>query len=470
MTDKKLSVIDDNIGNIKKTVTHYDDIIKSIDHAKEYLINVKKCRPGQKVIFCIWFWPDYITWFYACAELGLTFVVSDYPQSDITIKKLSIYGEIDYIIQDGSVPLFEKFYPDKILNIKDAYEYNYSGNPTPTWAKEDDIILLATSSGTTGTPKIIENTHSWFYDTIEREKKVYQLKSEDRCFHSKGLHHGSVCTIYFLPVMKYCAHHYHAPFKFMQYDSSKFMDAEGPMICKWIELFQKEKINRCLMFSDQLEILNNFLKIEDKQHDDLIIYALSKIKQEEINNLVGNFGYKIVSIFGANEIKGFVFLPEITKDNYKSYNPSFMGKTLDNFYKVHIDNENYIIIEMPDGSRIKTGDKFKIIDGNYYFLGRDNVYRIKNKTIYIDLLNEVIEKTINLKKDIDFDIIIDSEQDSIYIRLNENKDLDYINHNIQKMLASDVYNISKKIISPRSNFFAGIKFDPEAIRILCRQN
>ena len=60
-------------------------------------------------------------------------------------------------------------------------------------------------------------------------------------------------------------------------------------------------------------------------------------------------------------------------------------------------------------------------------------------------------------------------KDSIYIRLNEDKDLNYINYNIQQLLGSGIYNISKKIVSPRSNFFSGIKFDPESIRITCRQ-
>lgn len=459
----------ENKYSIKKTITYYDEIIKSIDHVKEYLINVKNCKPGQKITSSISYWPSYVIWFYACAELGLTFVVSDYPKSEITISKLSIYGEISFMIQDEPVELFEKNYPDKIINVQEINNYNYSGNPTPIWASDDTVILLATSSGTTGTPKVIDCTHEWFYDAIEREEKIYQLKEDDKCFHSKGLYHGSICQAYFLPVMKYCAYHYHAPFKFIKCSPGQFLEAESPMISAWIDLFQKEKINRCLMFSDQLEILNKFLKIENKQHDDMTMFILSNIKKEEVNNLVGNFGYKILSIFGCQEIKSFLFLPEINLDNYKTYDPTCMGKPVDDFLKLSIDNENFIIVEMPDGSKIKTGDKFKIVNDDYYFLGRDDVYRLKGKPLYLDLLNEVIEKITNLKRNIEFDIVVDSKEDSIYIRLNEDKDLNYINYNIQQLLGSGIYNISKKIVSPRSNFFSGIKFDPESIRITCRQ-
>jgi len=466
---KLSSLRPNNDGTVKETVIDYVELCSQIDRNKEYLVNVKKVKPGQKVILCTLYWPSYASWFFACSELGLVFVVSDWPKSDIARTKLSLYGEIDYIIQDLKMPLFSEWWPEKIIEVAEVEAYNPTGNPTPIWVNPTDVLLLATSSGTTGTPKVIPNTHEWFYNILHRAGKLYNLTEEDNCYHSKPLHHGSVCGMFFLPSLKYSKNHFHAPFKFMIPEQGKsWEETESFFIRAWVNWFQEKKITRTMLFPDQIEYLNKYISYDNKRENNLTIYCLSKIKKEEIENLVAKFKYKMISIFGANEIGGPLFLPAITPDNYTSFNPSFMGPKLDDFYDLEIV-EGMLITTRPDGIIVSTGDKFKLVDGNYYYLGRENVYRIDGKTIYMDLFNEVVEKILKQKKEDDFDLVIDSEEETFYIRVNTDVDLEILNDEVTKQIGMNVYNISKKIIGHRTKYFASIKFDPETIRIECRR-
>lgn len=459
----------DNNNHVIRENHGYESIITKIDVLKNYLLEVRNAKPGQKVILANFFWPDYLAWYFACAELGIIFIVSDYPKSEVTLKKLEIYGDIDYIVYDHHCPPGFKHLRDKLINSKEVFDTYNNNSPTPILVNEDSVFMLSTSSGTTGTPKLIVHTHKFFASLLERNAKLYNLKREQKCFHSKGLHHGSVTGVYFLPTIKYCSNHYHAPFKFLPSEQINSYGVDTREFVKaWVNLLQAEQINMCLMFYDQIECLNEFLDIESKTHDDLTIYVLSKIKPNIVANLAGKFKYTIKSIFGCTETSGPLFLPEITPINYKDVDSSNCGKPLDDFYHITINNQSLLEVLMPDDTRIVTGDKFTIKHGDFIFGGRENLYRIRGQTLYLDLLNEVIENITLLKRDSDFDVVIDQEYQKIYIRTTDDIDLNGLNKELGLQLGTSNYYISTKIDKPRSEFFSGIKFDPEAIRIYCR--
>lgn len=463
--NKNLTVTSLRLNNnqIVKEKHNYTNVIKKINRIKNYLLNEKNAKPGDKIILANFFWPDYLAWFFACSELGIVFVVSDYPKSEVALKKLEVYGNIDYIVYDHHCPPGFVNLTDKLINSTDANNYS-NDSESGIYVNNDSVFMLATSSGTTGTPKVITHTHGFFYDLLERNARLYNLKDEQKCIHSKGLHHGSVTGVYFLPTIKYCSNHYHAPFKFLPSDQNEI---ESIFDQSWVKMIQDEQINMCLMFYDQIEALNNYLDIENRTHDDLTIYVLSKVKPEIVNNLVGKFKYPIKSIFGCTETSGPLFLPEINVNNYTDFNPSNLGGLLDDFYDIEL-NDSMLEVTMPDSAKIVTGDRIEIVNGDYIFLGRENLYRIKGETLHLNLLNEVTEDILSLKRENDFDIVVDQDYQKIYIRVNTEIDLNQFNKTLGDKLGSSNYLISKQIIQPRSNFFSGIKFDPESIRIQSR--
>jgi acyl-CoA synthetase (AMP-forming)/AMP-acid ligase II len=440
----------------------YATIIEQINRAKTYLIKERNARPGQKVLLAASAWPSYVIWFIAVAELGMSFVVSDYPfinSSQSVENKLSLYGDIQQVIGDPESEVVTEIpFSHNLIDFSITRTYTDDSCADVMWATPDSIMIYSTSSGTTDTPKVIPTTQKFLYDLLERNAKLYDLKTSDICLHTKGLHHGSVTGVYFLPTIKYCSTHYFA----------RFHDNLPDCPVNWVDLVQSKKINRCLMFYTMLDQFTALASLENKQHDDLTIFVLNRIKPANIERVVGEFGYRIFSIFGCTETTGPLLLPGITPENYTLYEHDNFGKQLDDFYQLSVTPEGMLSVIMPDGSSVLTGDKFSLINGNYIFNGRENLYRIRGVPVYVNLLVEVITQVTNLVHTEDYDIVVDKQYEKIYIRINDDIDLEYVNSQILDIIKIDSYLITLKIIADRAMFFNGIKFDAEEVRLVCR--
>lgn len=447
-----------------RTINTYDkqDIINGIDRAKTYLIEEKKVRPGQKIVLITNTWPYYLIWFLAAAELGLSFVVSDYPKlknSFSVKKKLSLYGSLDLVIGDLEQNIWNYFTENEYQKV-DIKKISYPSDKhkNEIWANDDSILIYSTSSGSTGTPKVIKHTHDFFYKLLERNAKIYKLSPQDKCLHSKGLHHGSVTGVYFLPTLKYCSNHYY----------SSIHDGSVPPK-EWVGWIQEEHINRLFLMHDTIDYFVDNLKLKKKLSDQGEIYVLAPLKEDHIRKLTVDFRYKIWSIFGCTETSGPLFLPLIKHTDRDRKN---MGRILDEFYKISINNNGLLEVVMPNGETVCTGDRFRIDKKDWIFEGRKDLYRLNGIPIYMDVLTEFIENFTKGQNQDFFDIVIDSEENKIYIRTNEFIDLDQLNSYLDEEIYLDSkksYKIHQQIVEKREKFITGIKFDPEEIRLMCRQ-
>ena len=424
----------------------YDKIVDSIDKAKLVLIKNFSAQKGQTVLLCVEKWPEYIVWFFACAELGMSFITFDYTSlkhSRTAITRLGLFDKVDHIILDTSnEELYYGLsqYADALID-KDSY-ITVTVEDTPIWASEDSILIYSTSSGTEETPKTIAHTHEFFFDLAERNGKIYELTDDDRCLHFKGLHHGSVTGVYFLPTIKYCSHHYY----------SKYRSTDNTIIEYWISVLRHHKISRCMLFYGMLEHLANF---SSKETSDLKIYVLSGInKQEKYVEKLVKEGYEIYSIFGCSETSGPILLPHIARDNFEKFNNSNFGKVLDDFYTLTLDND-VLKVQTPHGITVSTGDEFEIINDEYFHRGR-------KKISFMDNTIAVIEEHLGIKHQNEFDIVFDILYNQLYIRINFDVDLTDLNTYLKEP-------ITKKVVSDRIKFMYGIKFDAEGFREHCRK-
>lgn len=452
-------------GNVETFNRNF--IIHTVNKAKTYLIEEKNVQPGQKIVLINNAWPHYLIWFLAAAELGLSFVVSDYPRlgnSFSVKKKLSLYGSLDLVIGNSSQDIWDYFVSNEYQKVDlEKFWYSSSKYKDTFWATDESVLIYSTSSGSTGTPKVVEHTHDFFYKLLERNAKLYKLSDEDRCLHSKGLHHGSVTGVFFLPTLKYCSNHYYAS----MHDNA--VPAE-----KWVDWIQSEEINRLFLMSDLLDNFVNKLDLDKKTHDDVDIYVLAPLTDQHIKCLTEDFKYKIWSIFGCTETSGPLFLPSVRYDKDDPYLKYCMGHPLDDFYKLSVNSAGTLEVTMPNGSVICTGDRYKITDRGWIFQGREHLYKINNVPIYLDVLIECVENFTNSNHQDFFDLVVDSQENMIYIRTNEEIDLKKLNEIINSEIgpgfdSQNSYMIHKQIVGNRSNYFTGIKFDPEEIRLLCRQ-
>jgi hypothetical protein len=440
-----------------------EELLTDIGRAKNYLLKERNFERGDKVLLATSAWPNFIVWFFAVLELGGSFVVSDSPTVFLEIlqKRLSLYGKIDHLIWYDHDRTFD-FMGAKFTNEGEYLLYDFCQDAYDLiLAKETDIVMYSTSSGTTNIPKVCEHSHEFFYDLLHRNAKVFDLKENDRCLHTKNLHHGSVLGVYLLPTIKFCKNH------FWQSLGNPDESWQSPLI----DVFKKHRINRCLLYySEFLDALCDHFAVEDFDYS-INICLLSKFSKKSLDHLVGNCGHKFISIFGCTETSGPLFLLTADKENYQRLGDcTNFQKPLDNFYEINLNN-GILEVGMPDENVISTGDEFDIVDGDYIFRGRKSGMRINGYPIYLGILSKFIEKFSNhaFKYGENFDLTMDTWHQKIYMRSDFNFDLDELNNFLTKQFDTDSYNISYVLISNRSKMVYGIKLDSEKLRYLCRQ-
>jgi acyl-CoA synthetase (AMP-forming)/AMP-acid ligase II len=413
--------------NSETVETHYsyNDIIDYINRAKTFLIKIKQVKKGQRVLILNSKWPGLFIWFLAGAELGLKFIVVD-SNAEESKSTLKLYGNIDHLLSDFG----------EILDWTDTSLQN------EYWAEPDSILIETLSSGSTNDPKIVEYTHNFLYKLAHRNSKLYNLQLQDRCIHTRTLAHSSTVGVYFLPVIISCKNHYY-------FDGKKD---------KWVKFIKENKINRCLVFLKYLDAIHN--NFDNDIDYNFTIFVASKLPNG-FDRII-NDRIEVISLYGCTETSGPIFLSKLNNKNKLSFQPNDFGELLDNFYKINIKN-NLLQVTMPSGQIIDTGDQFSVIDNRMIFQGRGNRYSINNELVDVNLLNNLIIKYIN-----DFDIVIDSVFNEIYLRTTCELNLEELNLNIQTLLGSN-YKISKQLSLPKSRFMSGVKFNANAVRIKCRR-
>lgn len=405
---------------VDETRYDYDYIIEYTNRAKTYFIT-HGAKAGQKVLL-LEKWPNFISWFIAGAELGLSFVIADSNSKSFreTIKN---YGTIDFVV--NNIELTDNSYGD-------IY-----------WASDNDVLIYTTSSGTTGSPKTITYTHEFLLHLAERNSKIYKIQETDTCAHTHTLSHSSVVGVYFLPSLMSSSNHY-----FFYNNFSKYI--------------RSYKVNYCLVLRDHLidiyENFNNDIDYECK------IFVISKLLSTHKTKIV-NDCVKLISIFGCSETMGPLFLSEINNDNKTTELCNF-GKPLDDYYKIDITSTSLLKVTMPTGEEIFTGDKMYIDEkGDYIFVQRAQEYIIDNERLCLDVFNEYVSEILNC----DFDLVVDEQHNQIYIRANTYINLDNLNTLLYQRYADQRFYISKQLVGIRENYMNNVKFDANLVRIKCRE-
>lgn len=331
---------------------NYFELIELIDRAKTYLIKERSAKMGDKVFICPC--DMYIVWFFACAELGLSLLVSTSHEISSFKKIEELYGKIDHVIV-----LNDKYFK---FVIDEYYNISIDPNVVLSYFDVDFKYLIHATDSTTLTISVSETNlknndltiynhqHEFYYYLLSRNGHILELKNEDRCMHNKILHHGSSLGTFFLPTIMYCKDHFWIPEHIL-----------------WNEVIVKEQITRSLfMYYDVITFKLKFLS-KKMNLSFLTIYTLRSPGQLEIDYYIKGCNASIVSMFGTTLSSGPVFLQTVNKDNYSLFDQSNFGKPIDHFYRLSLQDSKLIITTF-DKRVIKTTDQFKIVDDNYYMV------------------------------------------------------------------------------------------------------
>jgi acyl-CoA synthetase (AMP-forming)/AMP-acid ligase II len=392
----------------------------------------------------------------AAAELGLKLVILD--NTLYNKHKVDQFYPFDLLLWQSIVKFsgHEQLKNNSLQVENDSIFDNYTiqspekfQDYVSTMCNEHDVLMLCTSSGTTGVPKVINHTHTFIHQISKRNANL--LKFKGRVCHVKSLHHGSSLTTYFLPSLLSDECESHHIFVIKTYQD----------IVDSIKYFQESNINHVqLSYRKELEAFLQQAVDQSATFEDLTIHTLGYIDPDWQQHLKKIGNVKIISVFGSNETSGPILTNTLTADS-EDFDPTKFF-LCDDFYKISQTKNNQLLVSLPgyENSQVVMEDNFKIQDNVYYHQGRADMFRIGE--IEIDA-NWFLTLCSRLK--IHGDLVFDRLTQKIYYAdWNNGSPEENFQRLNQELISTYGATISDWKILDHRDYLYGIKVDHQMIR------
>jgi acyl-coenzyme A synthetase/AMP-(fatty) acid ligase len=467
-------------------IYNYNEFCYLIDRWKIILIEKYNAKPGQTIFLYAGPNLQYYSLFFAAAELGLVFII-DWPhcwtESDLDNPKVTMYGKIDYIFllklqhdldnPKCNISSWEKErnlrFVNTMLYEEEFYDYDIGNSNLISkvadiiWATPDSPLLYSTSSGTTGAPKKIINSHKKVYLMAARLAEHY-FKNNDSALHTNTMHHGASLCYHFLPAFMKGKEQFTLELG-VDY-RNQITGANSVKNDTLINFVIDNKINQLLLFvpASVSSFLANVPRVEHPINI-ITLYQittemLSLMKEKNINSINSPFGDTTIGL-------GFFIKTVDQNTNMVNYDVTNMGPVLDEFFQVELrDGSLYISCPELNEDWKTSDDVFEIIDGNYHFRGRANTYRINGEWIKLSQLEQAVAQCFGTGAN----IVVDSEQQKIYLAIWKSdppaeKTLhEFFTENYSQVNISYVLRNAEYV-----HFFNGRKIDNSKVRQVCRE-
>ena len=453
-----------------------DRLCLVIDRWKYYLINECNAKKGDKIIITDDISVNFLALCFACFELSLVSVIAhEEPVHLLAGHKIVNPKLLNFLPMDITVlgrnmdnlnkedPFFIKcnfFKENSVISTTthDFREYNFPedlGEVSKIRPDENDILMLTTSSGSTGTAKVVQHTHKFFYELCKRNSERFA----GNVAHIQNLHHGSSLSVFYLPSLfsDSVTTHY-------------FLSCSPTGARRFVEYTREIDLNH-ISFPYTLYANNFFSAMEEKnvRFPNLRVSLLSYIPKDNLKYIREEYISEIESIFGSNETAGPVFLSTVNKANLESYDSTKFYK-YDEFYHIELEDNNLKVSLPVYNLAVRTNDLFDLKDGFYKHLGRSDLLRINDVVVNLNSIDVICKNLDN-----NILIVTDTIENKLYLLIQKNSNLDgniteieklvsQINNKLFETFNSDRVVIDKYLIEDVSKFITGIKIDRELIR------
>lgn len=446
----------------------YAQLCKGIDIIKDRLLNEYNCEEGDTVLIGIGPSTLQIATFFACAELGLQVIILDHGRDDNWMStdyidpKTQSLMPIKYFIMNSRydfVPSPKQNFFKKVCEHFVVLDFNTFGlkikpNETPILAKSDSIVIKCTSSGTTGTAKIVKHTHEFLFNLLHRNKIFYQ---GNVCM-VMNLNHGSSPATYFLPAL-------------VSENTNRFIscmvsvndDKNHPIDKLMDRKFKFNHLSKTIKEFDiqHLMIPYTFMIDQFLQQDDypnLSLYTLSTIQQKWLEKYNNKKIKDIISFFGCNETSGPLLINKISFSDFTESGYRLM----DDFYSLDVSDKN-LTVNMPIYlNKISTNDVFDLVDGIYYHKGRNDLYRVNGHNVDLGRYNKFVNELL------DGLLVVDTVKDKLYLAIwtDDKAHIDKVKQISKRLeqISLRAHKVDKYAILEQQKFYSGVKLDMELIR------
>lgn len=453
--------VEENIKNNKISEYSFNDLSNLIDYYKDILQSSYNIIPGESVLIGEPPNIHQISLFFACAELGLQVIIADnkvsnlkseeflqrYKQGstdDFVDPKTKLLLPIDYLITKSNFSNKMKMYQCLSKNYIDVNNHKNINNRNQNIdADLKNFIIKCTSSGTTGTAKLVQHTQEFIKNISYRNRVFFN----NNVGIMRNLNHGSSIATYFLPalmsenVKTFNSFNFTDNFKIFSYDYIKF------------------DINHLMLpYPFLLDTIVQQLSAMGLKTN-MTLYTLGTISKKNLIYFKNKVVKDIISFFGSNETSGPIFTNNISDLNFEESR----YKLLDDYYKVSLGEGNILEVELPIlNKKISTNDVFDLKDNFYYYRGRSDLYRVNGLTVDLEKYNEIVLSNLNGI------LIVDTVKNSLYIAgwSQEDELMNKIN-NISReieIISEGLHKIDKFKILNKEDFLSGVKLDNELIR------
>lgn len=454
-----------------KKLFNKETLISKIDLWKYVLKTKCSAQSGESILIGMQILDDdYLAVCFAAAELSLKIVIVDYTRNDDFVDqtyydpKTKILSPIDIFLHDFSKEKFQEhpkayskfiFFSncskrtystvdDVNFQIDDSIEFDRISKIMPS---SSDILMRCTSSGTTGTPKIVEHTHEFLYKISLRNS----YKFSGICMHVRNLNHGSSLAVYLLPTIISDKVKQHL---FYDVDETQPFD-------KFVKEIKEYKDSLEYIIFPYPFMIEEFIDASIRNNifwPNLNVQTLSYIQDKARWAIENNIIKSITSIFGSNETSGSVFESRIDKKNLDK--DSTLFSQLDDFYKINLSDNGLLKVTLPVyETEIITNDIFELVDTFYKHKGRSDIIKINGEILDIKIINDLNSKNKQAY------IVTDTVRNCLYLALWVNTD-DAIKEEYIKFFQTnfDRVSISKSCVLDQKKFRTGIKIDNELLR------
>jgi len=419
-------------------------------------------RPGNTVVIfdsTIKF-DNYCCLLFAAAELGLKIILAPEHSKETNGKSEKMdavvekFGLIDLCLVDTvsyRIPIVVNeinLYCKAHTNVNTFYTYKvkdpacYELMKNTIFAHPEDILLIATTSGTTGDPKVLQYTHQQMYRLAQRNGQIYGYAGHRIC-HTRNMHHAFIFMCHFLPVFFSTEQHY-------SYAVANFEERPNELE-PFVNYLIANKISKLVLPYRVLvdSILDHMIdKNMQFDHDIEFITGGFYLTKEYVHKIQKANVKGMYSTFGSNETVSPVLLRYIDQTtDTTAYQNNYLGRTCDNFYQLTLTGQT-LKVKCPalfgDETITMADDLSGDSDTGYYHLGRSNFYRINEVEFKIFEVTNAINKIFNGK----YDVIIDLEYQKLYMAVWEGTvDIESINSALSHSVGvpiSDLANLDEK--------------------------
>jgi hypothetical protein len=160
-----------------------------------------------------------------------------------------------------------------------------------------------------------------------------------------------------------------------------------------------------------LDEIINHMNNRDIKLPNTSVMILSFISPEWRKTIKEGSLKSISSVFGCSEVCGPVFMMWLNYDNVNNFNPKYLGKPTDSFFKTRIA-DGRIYTATPYTDEICFDDIVEEKPDGYYFVGKNRLQKINDIDINpLDII-EIVEKYTTRYQ---FEIYIDEVYNQLYV-------------------------------------------------------